>query len=165
MTIDDLLARLDNVQSTRRGRAARCPAHEDRRASLSIGLGADGRVLLHCFAGCRPEEIVAKLGLHLRDLFPESAARRARPPAPRPEWMTPLMEARREILTTARRQPWARPGVLAAYEEADRVRATLRQIDAARNVATARGPSEIAWELLALAVSVERDVLMFECAA
>lgn len=32
---------------------ARCPAHDDSEPSLSIGTGDDGRVLLHCFAGCR----------------------------------------------------------------------------------------------------------------
>ncbi len=48
----------------------RCPCHDDRRPSLSISLGADGRVLMHCFAGCPPTSIVAKIGLRLRDLMP-----------------------------------------------------------------------------------------------
>ena len=48
----------------------RCPAHEDRHASLSVGSGADGRVLLKCHAGCEPEAVVAALGLTLPDLFP-----------------------------------------------------------------------------------------------
>jgi len=51
---------------------ARCPAHEDRQSSLSVGLGADERVLLKCFAGCPVEAVVQALGLQLRDLFPES---------------------------------------------------------------------------------------------
>ena len=48
---------------------ARCPAHEDRRASLSIGEGDDGRVLIKCFAGCAFEDIVRAVGLEPRDLF------------------------------------------------------------------------------------------------
>lgn len=31
---------------------ARCPAHDDRTPSLSITEGHDGRLLVHCFAGC-----------------------------------------------------------------------------------------------------------------
>lgn len=49
---------------------ARCPAHDDNRASLSIGEGKDGRVLLRCFAGCDAGAIVGAVGLKLSDLFP-----------------------------------------------------------------------------------------------
>lgn len=31
----------------------------------------DGRILLHCFAGCSVDEIVGSIGLELSDLFPE----------------------------------------------------------------------------------------------
>jgi hypothetical protein len=46
-----------------------CPAHKDRVPSLSIGTGADERILLRCHADCGLEEIVARLGLESRDLF------------------------------------------------------------------------------------------------
>src|SRR5262245_61182843 len=59
---------------------ARCPAHEDRNPSLSIGVGDDGRVLLHCWAGCTVQAILGALGLELRDLFPDA---RTSPPATR----------------------------------------------------------------------------------
>jgi putative DNA primase/helicase len=68
--IDTVLARLDNVQP--RGRdawTARCPSHDDRHASLSIGRGDDGRALVKCFAGCAFADIVAALRLHPSDLF------------------------------------------------------------------------------------------------
>lgn len=48
---------------------ARCPAHDDRNASLSISRGDDGRALLHCHAGCSPMSVVAAAGLRMRDLF------------------------------------------------------------------------------------------------
>lgn len=51
------------------GGTACCPAHEDRSPSLSWTIGDDGRVLLHCHAGCQPAAIVAALGLTLADLF------------------------------------------------------------------------------------------------
>ncbi|MFZ2872977.1 MAG: DUF3987 domain-containing protein [Phycisphaerales bacterium] len=50
--------------------SARCPAHEDRSPSLSIGVGTDARVLLHCHAGCPVEAIVGMLGLAMKDLMP-----------------------------------------------------------------------------------------------
>jgi hypothetical protein len=46
-----------------------CPAHDDREeASLSVKAASD-KLLLHCFAGCRPEDIIAALGLEWSDLF------------------------------------------------------------------------------------------------
>jgi hypothetical protein len=45
-----------------------CPAHDDRRPSLSIR-GADAKALLHCFAGCAPERVVEALGLEWRHCF------------------------------------------------------------------------------------------------
>src|SRR5688572_5170699 len=48
-----------------------CPAHDDRKeASLSVE-AKDGKVLLHCFSGCRSEDIIAALDLEWSDLFAE----------------------------------------------------------------------------------------------
>ncbi len=55
------------------GYVTRCPAHEDQHASLSIGTGLDGRVLLKCFANCPVDQIVAGLGLTMSDLFEHSS--------------------------------------------------------------------------------------------
>ena len=71
-----VLARLQaaghDPKQTRKGWSCRCPAHEDRNASLSIGTGDDGRVLLTCHAGCPFDSIVAALGIDPRDTFAES---------------------------------------------------------------------------------------------
>lgn len=48
---------------------AKCPAHDDRHASLSVGVGQDGRVLLHCQAGCPAKSVLAAAGLKMADLF------------------------------------------------------------------------------------------------
>src|SRR5215212_118100 len=40
---------------------ARCPAHEDREPSLSIGAGKDGKVLVRCHAGCDQRDVIAAL--------------------------------------------------------------------------------------------------------
>ncbi len=70
-TADNLLQRLDRVRRTGAETwVACCPAHDDKRPSLSIRETADGRVLLHCWTGCSAGEIVAAVGLELSDLFP-----------------------------------------------------------------------------------------------
>jgi hypothetical protein len=71
MIAEALLSRLDGVRKSGAGRwVARCPAHEDRSPSLSIGEGTDGRLLMRCFAGCEVAEVVGAIGLDLSDLFP-----------------------------------------------------------------------------------------------
>jgi DNA-binding transcriptional ArsR family regulator len=57
-----------------------CPAHDDRN-NPSLSLKAkNGRLLLHCFAGCHPEDIVSKLGLQMKDLFSEGGGGSFVPP-------------------------------------------------------------------------------------
>jgi RecA-family ATPase len=63
------LDRLDNVQGTDPNRTARCPAHDDKHNSLSVGLRAD-RILLHCHAGCQTETVLARMGLGWADVMP-----------------------------------------------------------------------------------------------
>jgi hypothetical protein len=52
-----------------KGWAARCPAHEDRRPSLSVSEGDDGRALICCHAGCTVESICDAVGLRVADLM------------------------------------------------------------------------------------------------
>jgi hypothetical protein len=71
MSADILLQHLQKVKRTGQGRwMACCPAHEDRSASLSVRELDDGRILLHCFAGCTVHEVVGAVGLRIDDLFP-----------------------------------------------------------------------------------------------
>ena len=65
-----MLSRVQNPKKTGTGWICRCPAHDDGKASLSVSMGSDGRVLLKCHAGCDAESIVRAAGLELRDLFP-----------------------------------------------------------------------------------------------
>ena len=50
---------------------ARCPAHDDHNASLTITEAEDGRVLVRCHAGCEFAEVVDALRLEQRDFFPQ----------------------------------------------------------------------------------------------
>ena len=69
---EELLSRLNNVKrkGTRQSVAC-CPAHDDKTPSLQVGMTDEGKVLLHCFAGCPPLSIVHALGMSLGDLFPD----------------------------------------------------------------------------------------------
>jgi putative DNA primase/helicase len=65
----DIVARLEGVID--RGSNSwysRCPAHDDKSPSLSIRDTGD-RILIHCFAGCSPDDILAAVGLTFRDLY------------------------------------------------------------------------------------------------
>ena len=74
MTAENLLSRLERVKRTGAGRyQARCPAHDDKGPSLSIRELDDGRVLVHCFAGCEVHSILSAAGLSFDDLFPPRA--------------------------------------------------------------------------------------------
>ena len=84
MTAPELLLRLDAVRSRGIGKwSARCPAHQDKNPSLSIGEESD-RILLHCFALCEKRDIVAALGLTMADLFFDMATPHGHRPAPKP---------------------------------------------------------------------------------
>ena len=80
--IDNILQRLDKVKKAGNGYQARCPAHDDSGPSLSLLEGDDGRVLLHCFAGCSTAAVVADIGLTMVDLFPPTGTPRRPPPLP-----------------------------------------------------------------------------------
>jgi Protein of unknown function (DUF3987) len=67
--VERLLSKLPDAKRAGKGWSARCPAHEDRRASLSIGEGDDGRALVKCHAGCKPDSICAAVGLRVVDLM------------------------------------------------------------------------------------------------
>ena len=64
----NVLRRLENVTGRCGKWMACCPAHEDKTPSLAIS-ETDDRVLIHCFAGCETDDVIATIGLSLADLF------------------------------------------------------------------------------------------------
>lgn len=56
--------------------SCRCPAHDDRKPSLSVSNGDDGKILVHCHTGCDQMAVVDQL--KAMELWPE---------AQRVEWM------------------------------------------------------------------------------
>ena len=72
MNIKDVLSRLKGVKKISGGYQARCPCHKDDKASLSISEGRKQGIVLCCHAGCRTEDIIAALGLKMKDICSES---------------------------------------------------------------------------------------------
>ncbi|SHM05517.1 CHC2 zinc finger [Nitrosospira sp. Nsp11] len=80
MTAENLISRLTKVKKTGPDRwLACCPAHDDKSPSLAIKELGDQRILLHCFAGCSPQEILDAIGLTFDELFPEKLMDHGKP--------------------------------------------------------------------------------------
>lgn len=85
--INNVLSRLGGVRECGDGWTALCPAHDDRHPSLSVKEAEDGKILIHCWAGCPTEAVVRAIGLEMQDLFPaqSTSPRRRRNKAERKE--------------------------------------------------------------------------------
>lgn len=66
--LDLVLGKLDGVRQRHGYWMARCPAHDDNEASLSVKRGTEQPVLLHCFAECGRDAILGAIGLTLADV-------------------------------------------------------------------------------------------------
>lgn len=80
MTAENLLSRLEKSRKTGHSTwIACCPAHADKSPSMTIRELEDGRVLLHCFAGCGVESVLGAIGLEFDALFPPRPIDHAKP--------------------------------------------------------------------------------------
>lgn len=77
----ETIAKALGGRKARQGWTARCPAHDDREPSLSIH-DANGKVLVHCHAGCDQRQVIAVL--RTRGLWAANEACRFRRSARRP---------------------------------------------------------------------------------
>lgn len=77
--VESLLARLEKVKGRNNNWTAKCPAHADSSPSLAVRQVEDGRVLLHCFAGCETESVLSAVGMSMSDLFPPDEKRKQYP--------------------------------------------------------------------------------------
>jgi len=130
-----------------------CSGHEDHQPSLDVAEGRDGRVLLYCRAGCSTADVVRGAGLRLADLFATPAPTRATPR------LSPLAQARADMLALGRRQGWARS--LDRYEAAD----AAKVADRMRQAETLDTPET--WERLAelARVSTDAEAMLSEAEA
>ena len=136
MSADILLSRLEGVRKSGRGWIARCPAHEDRSASLSIAEGDNGTVLLHDFAGCKPADVLAAVGLTLGDLFPKRDLRA-------------MTRAERSDLRVMAQVPRWKAALNVAIHETGVVLAVMGELQRTRRLAPSSAARlTCAWELL-----------------
>ena len=84
--IDRILPRLEGVKAAGPKKwTARCPSHDDRKASLGLAEAANGTVLLTCRTGCAFAAVVAAVDLKPADLFPDTGRRGGSIRCPKPE--------------------------------------------------------------------------------
>jgi len=78
-SVEKLIQRLKKVRGRNGSWTACCPAHNDNGPSLAVRELDDGRILIHCFAGCETESVLGALGMNMTDLFPSDRQRRDYP--------------------------------------------------------------------------------------
>lgn len=83
--LERMLGSLQKVKGKNGSWTACCPAHNDKGPSLAVRETPDGRILLHCFAGCEVSNIVGALGMDMTDLFPPNEKRRDYPVEGKPK--------------------------------------------------------------------------------
>ena len=64
----DILKRFTVVHRNGNSAKCKCPAHDDKQASLSITQGYKG-IAFRCHAGCDTRDILAAVGLNMKDIF------------------------------------------------------------------------------------------------
>ena len=65
-------SRLEGVRQTGHGWVSLCPAHEDRRPSMSFWVnGETGDLMVKCFRGCTFDEIISAVGVEKESLLSE----------------------------------------------------------------------------------------------
>jgi len=82
--VENLLQRLEKDKGRNGSWTARCPAHNDKGPSLAVRETEDGRVLVHCFAGCETASVLGSIGLDMTDLFPPEEKRKEYPTTGKP---------------------------------------------------------------------------------
>lgn len=142
MSVDNVLARLDGVKQVRPGYwKAKCPAHDDRRPSLSVTELPDGQVLLYDFGGCTIDSVLGAAGLQMGDLFPEkplpsgehAKQRRTTPPIPYKDILETIQHEL-EVVAVAAAEFFEHGGFAATQEDHDRLQLAITRLRKAARV-------------------------------
>lgn len=68
LNLEAILAKLGRVEKNGASWKALCPAHADKNPSLSISAGKDGKILVHCHAGCTQEAVFSALAASAKEI-------------------------------------------------------------------------------------------------
>lgn len=80
MSVNNILDRLERVKATGSDTwRCQCPCGHKSPSQMTVKELPDGRVLIHCFAGHSPSEIMEALDMGLSDLYEERLEDRIRP--------------------------------------------------------------------------------------
>lgn len=121
MSIENVLAALQKVKGTGKDKwIACCPAHKDTSPSLSVGVGHDGTVLLHCFAGCTSASIMSAIAVDRTEFFPPKDAPQRSPRA--------FQTQPAPIPTPADQTPAVKPQVVATWQYHNRAGETVYEV-------------------------------------
>ena len=72
--LDNIVSRLFKAKKTGSDSwVACCPIHDDKNPSMTVREAENGKILIHCFAGCEINDILASIGLTIQDVMPDSA--------------------------------------------------------------------------------------------
>jgi 5S rRNA maturation endonuclease (ribonuclease M5) len=75
--LEHIARTLGGARKCKGGWECRCPVHDDRKASLSLNIGDNGRLLWNCHAGCDQHTVLE--GLRARGVLVNGDARKAEP--------------------------------------------------------------------------------------
>jgi hypothetical protein len=157
MIARDFAELIDDARQRGENWTGRCPAHEDRRPSLSWRDGDSGLVL-HCHRGCTVDEICGILKIHVSALFRESnghrPARDADPIIATYDYVDLASQMVFQVVRTAAKRFWQRrPGSDGTWVnglgDAPRVLYHLDRLRGHHQVAVAEGEKDVdrLWEL------------------
>lgn len=135
--IADILPRLSKVRPTGSGNwIACCPAHEDSSPSMTIREEKDGRILVHCHAGCSFEEIVNAVGFGYEPWFPPKQEGDFKRAVKRPFPAGDVLEALHfEAALVSVAACNIANGVVLTVEDKDRLQLAYQRISEARRLA------------------------------
>jgi putative DNA primase/helicase len=129
MNIFSIFEQLQGFKQTGKDQyQACCPAHDDNKPSLSIGIGEDGRILVNCKAGCPTEDVCVALGIEMKDLFPDAWDEDSGCSPPMSEYQPAANISKKEPSRSTTKNSSSKAEIVATYDYVDETGKLLYQV-------------------------------------